>query len=101
MPKPMTVKMMVPSGSRPSAMLDWLNKLLEPHRMSVSTVTDEAAYTQATVDQDGFFWFTSERASNPSICQRVGGKWFAINEFGEVTLEELNRRGWQLEGPVT
>lgn len=100
MPKFLTVKMIVPSGSRPSAMLDWLNRQLAPHNMTVTTVVDDAELDRATEGGDGFFWFKSERASWPSVCQRVKGQWYAVNEVGPITLEELNRRGWQLDGPV-
>jgi hypothetical protein len=40
MPKIMTVEIEVPSGSRPVAMFRWLNKLLEPHRMRVTKLTE-------------------------------------------------------------
>lgn len=42
MPKQLTVKMSVPSRSRPDSMLSWLNKLLEPHNMTVIEVTESA-----------------------------------------------------------
>lgn len=40
MPKSVYVELIVPSGSRPSALLGWLNKLLSPHRMSALTVEE-------------------------------------------------------------
>lgn len=40
MPKSLIVELAVPSSSRPSAMLSWLNKLLNPHRMSALTVSE-------------------------------------------------------------
>ena len=40
MPKSLIVELAVPSGSRPSSMLSWLNKLLNPHRMSALTVSE-------------------------------------------------------------
>lgn len=45
---------------------------------------------------NGFYWFTSERASCPSICQYLDGGWYPINEHGPITLDELYRRGWDL-----
>ncbi|QIG69758.1 hypothetical protein EVB81_189 [Rhizobium phage RHph_I46] len=50
--------------------------------------------------KNGFYFFTSERASNKAIAQYINGEWFSINEVGPITLEELNRRGWDLEKRV-
>jgi hypothetical protein len=41
MPKPLTVKLEVPSRSRPVAMRAWLSTLLNPHNMKVLEVTEE------------------------------------------------------------
>lgn len=41
MPKYLSIKMTVPSGSRSASMLAWLNKLLAPHKMEV-TFCEEA-----------------------------------------------------------
>lgn len=47
----------------------------------------------------GFYWFTSERASYPSIAQYAGeDDWYLINETFSVDLETLRQRGWDL-GP--
>lgn len=46
---------------------------------------------------DGFYWFTSERSSSKAIGQLVDGKWYLINEVGPVSLEEITRRGWDLD----
>lgn len=52
--------------------------------------------------KDGYYWFKCERASERSIAQFIEGKgWFAVNETGPLTLEELNRRGWELDEPVS
>ncbi len=40
MPKSLIVEIVVPSSSRPSSMLSWLNKLLNSHRMSALTVSE-------------------------------------------------------------
>lgn len=40
MSKSLIVELAVPSGSRPSSLLHWLNKLLNPHRMSALTVSE-------------------------------------------------------------
>lgn len=45
---------------------------------------------------DGFYWFTSERSSGPTICQYMKGGWYPLNETGPLTLEELKQRGWDL-----
>ena len=50
--------------------------------------------------KNGYYFFTSERASNKAIAQHINGEWFCVNEVGPVTLEELNRRGWDLEKRV-
>lgn len=52
-------------------------------------------YEEAPLE-DGFYWFTSERSSYSSVCQFLNGHWYAMNESGQLTLEGLNRRGWQL-----
>lgn len=41
MPKKMTVKMEVPSGSRPPALLLWLNKLLAEHGMKITHIEED------------------------------------------------------------
>ncbi len=41
MSKVYTVKIIVPSGSRPLPFLKWLGKLLKDHRMEVTEVCDE------------------------------------------------------------
>jgi len=40
MPKSLIVELVAPSGSRPSSMLSFLNRLLNPHRMSALTVSE-------------------------------------------------------------
>lgn len=49
---------------------------------------------------DGYYYFKSERASHRSIAQLCLGNWHTINEEGPLTLEELNRRGWELDEKV-
>lgn len=46
--------------------------------------------------KDGYYWFTSERASSRAIGQHINGLWYLIGEEKPVTIEELNRRGWDL-----
>lgn len=50
--------------------------------------------------KNGYYRFTSERASYKSIAQHINGEWFLIGEVAPVTLEELNRRGWDLDSKV-
>jgi hypothetical protein len=49
---------------------------------------------------DGYWWFREDRFGSFSICQLMGGKWYPTAEVGPVTLEELNRRGWDLHSRV-
>lgn len=49
MPKSLIVELVVPSHSRPSAMLSWLNKLLNPHRMSALSVEELPAHPSYAV----------------------------------------------------
>lgn len=39
MPKLFTVQIEVPSGSRTGPFKDWLNRLLEPHRMKATGIS--------------------------------------------------------------
>lgn len=50
--------------------------------------------------KNGYYRFTSERASYKSIAQYINGDWYLIGEENPVTLEEINRRGWEVEGMV-
>jgi len=50
--------------------------------------------------KDGYYRFTSERASQKSIAQLIDGRWFCVGEEEPVSLEELNRRGWELDSRV-
>lgn len=49
---------------------------------------------------DGYYWLKSERAWERSIAQFIGTRWFLIGEDGSFRGEELERRGWTLDGPV-
>lgn len=46
--------------------------------------------------ENGYYWFTSERASSRSVGQFIDGEWYLINEVGPVSIEEINRRGWNV-----
>jgi len=46
--------------------------------------------------EDGFYWFDAERSSRRSIGQHINGRWYLVAEEGSFTLEEINRRGWDL-----
>lgn len=50
--------------------------------------------------KDGFYWLCSERSSGPSIMQVCLGKIYVINEVGPISLEELERRGWEKWKPA-
>lgn len=50
--------------------------------------------------KNGYYRFTSERASYKSIAQHIDGEWFCIGEVEPISLEELNRRGWDLDKRV-
>lgn len=65
-----------------------------------ATADPEYEENRGDYEPNGFFYFTSERASSRSIAQKIGNLWYAINEKGPVTLEELERRGWKLDVPV-
>jgi hypothetical protein len=50
--------------------------------------------------KNGYYRFTSERASYKSIAQNIDGNWFLIGEVEPVTMHELNQRGWVLDSKV-
>ena len=50
--------------------------------------------------KNGYYRLTSERASYKSIAQFIDGLWYVIGEEGSLTLEDLNRRGWDLDTRV-
>lgn len=50
----------------------------------------------AAQQPDGFYWLTSERAAEPSIAQRVAGRWYLVDEKGPVEENEIRRRGWDI-----
>jgi hypothetical protein len=50
--------------------------------------------------QNGYYWFTSERSSFMSVGQHINGHWYLVSEEGRFTLEEINRRGWDLLGRI-
>lgn len=50
---------------------------------------------------DGFYWFRSERSTQPAISQVAGGEIYCFNEAGPVSIDELARRGWVLWKRVT
>lgn len=51
--------------------------------------------------RDGYYWFKCDRGEGiRSMGQLSGGKWYAFNEHGALTLAELNRRGWTLDKRV-
>jgi len=50
--------------------------------------------------KDGYYRFTSERASFKMIAQLSGGRWYLINQVGPVTMIEINSRGWTLDSKV-
>lgn len=55
MPKTMTTVIEVPSGSRPSAMLAWLNKILSAHNMKVLSVTNDEVLKETLKDTPPMF----------------------------------------------
>lgn len=89
MPKSLIVELTtVPSGSRPSSMLGWLNKLLSPHRMSALTCAEPLppkeqaqqlvqvasaleAESRATVGDFARAELLSELANDFDLCQRI------------------------------
>lgn len=50
--------------------------------------------------KDGYYWFTSERSSQPHIAQRVNQKWYLVGEDPPVGLDEIRRRGYRLSRMV-
>lgn len=45
-------------------------------------------------------WLTSERATWPSICEWINGRWFPASEISAVSQAEMARRGWRWLGQV-
>lgn len=50
--------------------------------------------------KDGYYRFKCERSITKSIAQHIKGRWFLIGEADPVSLDEINRRGWELDGIV-
>lgn len=87
MPKPMLIEMQVPSGSRPSALMAWLNKLLEPHKMSVTMVSDVNALDKVTPQNEHTPLFIFEVAFRDEEL----GKWDARDVFAENKEDAVQR----------
>lgn len=49
---------------------------------------------------DGYYWFTAERSSKPHIAEYIAPHWYAFNEHGPISSDEMKRRGYRLENRV-
>lgn len=47
-----------------------------------------------------YYRLSSERALEKSIAQYLNNKWYLIGEAHPVSLNEINRRGWELDSIV-
>lgn len=49
---------------------------------------------------DGFYIFYSGRIDKYGLAQKLNNRYWLINEEGSVTIEEMNRRGWECVGEI-
>lgn len=46
--------------------------------------------------KNGYYWFSSERASNRSVAQVINNVWYVIGESQPMALVDIEMRGWDL-----
>lgn len=65
----------------------------------MSSETQDVGTRPALNVDESYHWLHSERATQASIAQWLGGYWHLIGESTPITPRELQRRGWEYLGP--